>query len=146
LFSDSFFTMQTDVSAPCAIQYAYDTVTHQQKKRADSPIRSDFLFSTMVTEKVVGLGRTFQMPNQPSKGFFTFPSTPLCMLFCMTTKYARSASTDVKKAMHEYKRGKLKSGRSGKRVQSRSQAVAIGLSEARRKGKKVPRKGRQYAA
>jgi hypothetical protein len=42
--------------------------------------------------------------------------------------------------MHQYKRGKLKSGRSGKTVKSRKQAIAIGLSEARRKGKKVPQK------
>jgi hypothetical protein len=42
--------------------------------------------------------------------------------------------------MHEFKRGKLKSGRSGKKVKSRKQAIAIGLSEARRKGKKVPSK------
>jgi hypothetical protein len=42
--------------------------------------------------------------------------------------------------MHEFKRGKLKSGRSGKKVKSRKQAIAIGLSEARRKGKKVPAK------
>jgi|GEM_PF-2217007 len=72
--------------------------------------------------------------------------TPLCNCDRMATRYARSASTDVKKAMHEFKRGKLKSGRSGTRVRSRKQAVAIGLSQARRKGKRVPRKGRQYAA
>jgi hypothetical protein len=42
--------------------------------------------------------------------------------------------------MHEYKRGKLKSGRSGKKVKSRKQAIAIGLSEARREGAKVPKK------
>ena len=44
--------------------------------------------------------------------------------------------------MRKRKRGKLKSGRSGKRVKSRKQAIAIGLSEARQKGKKVPRKGK----
>lgn len=53
-------------------------------------------------------------------------------------KYSRSAGKDVKRAVHEYKRGKLKSGRSGQKVTSREQAVAIGLSEARQKGKKVP--------
>ncbi len=46
----------------------------------------------------------------------------------------------VKKVMHEYKRGKLKSGKSGKKVKSRKQAIAIGLSEARRSGAKVPKK------
>jgi hypothetical protein len=54
-------------------------------------------------------------------------------------RYARSASKDVKGAMHKAKRGTLKSG-SGRKVKSRKQAVAIGLSEARRKGKKVPAK------
>lgn len=57
----------------------------------------------------------------------------------MARKYSRSAQKDVKREMHAYKRGKLKSG-SGKKVKSRKQAIAIGLSEARRKGKKVPKK------
>ena len=55
-------------------------------------------------------------------------------------KYGRKASQKVKKAMHERKRGTLRSGRSGKKVTSRKQAIAIGLSEARRAGGKVPRK------
>jgi hypothetical protein len=54
-------------------------------------------------------------------------------------KTSRSASKDVKRAMHKRKRGTLKSG-SGRKVTSRKQAVAIGLSEARKKGKKVARK------
>ena len=53
-------------------------------------------------------------------------------------KYGRKASQKVRKAMHERKRGTLKSGRSGKKVKSRKQAIAIGLSEARRAGAKVP--------
>lgn len=53
-------------------------------------------------------------------------------------KYSRSASKKVGKAMHEYKRGKLKSGRAGTKVKSRKQAIAIGLSEARKSGAKVP--------
>jgi hypothetical protein len=53
-------------------------------------------------------------------------------------KYGKKAAQKVKKAMHERKRGKLKSGRSGKTVKSRKQAIAIGLSEARREGGKVP--------
>jgi hypothetical protein len=53
-------------------------------------------------------------------------------------KYGRKASQKVRKAMHERKRGTLKSGRSGKKVTSRKQAIAIGLSEARRAGGKVP--------
>jgi hypothetical protein len=55
-------------------------------------------------------------------------------------KYGKKASAKVKRAMHERKRGTLKSGRSGKKVTSRKQAIAIGLSEARRAGGKVPRK------
>jgi hypothetical protein len=55
-------------------------------------------------------------------------------------KYGRKASQKVERAMRERKRGTLRSGRSGKRVTSRKQAIAIGLSEARRSGGKVPRK------
>jgi hypothetical protein len=55
-------------------------------------------------------------------------------------RYGKKAAQKVKKAMHERKRGTLKSGRSGKKVTSRKQAIAIGLSEARRAGGKVPRK------
>ncbi len=55
-------------------------------------------------------------------------------------KYGAGASEQVKTEMHEMKKGKLKSGRSGKKVTSRKQAIAIGLSEARKKGAKVPEK------
>lgn len=55
-------------------------------------------------------------------------------------KYGKKAQSKVKRAMHERKHGTLKSGRSGKKVTSRKQAIAIGLSEARRAGGKVPRK------
>jgi hypothetical protein len=58
----------------------------------------------------------------------------------MASKYGKKASEKVEKAMHERKRGTLKSGRSGKKVTSRKQAIAIGLSEARREGGKVPKK------
>ena len=58
----------------------------------------------------------------------------------MARKYSKSASKDVEGAMRKRKKGTLKSGRSGKTVKSRKQAIAIGLSEARAKGKKVPRK------
>jgi len=58
----------------------------------------------------------------------------------MARKYSKKASKKVKRAMHERKRGTLKSGRSGKKVTSRKQAIAIGLSEARKSGAKVPRK------
>jgi uncharacterized protein DUF6496 len=57
-------------------------------------------------------------------------------------KYGDKASQKVEKAMHERKRGTLRSGRSGKKVTSRKQAIAIGLSEARRAGGKVPSRGR----
>ena len=55
-------------------------------------------------------------------------------------KYGKKAQDKVERAMHERKRGTLKSGRSGKKVTSRKQAIAIGLSEARAAGGKVPRK------
>ena len=58
----------------------------------------------------------------------------------MARKYSKGASKKVERAMHKRKRGTLKSGGSGKKVKSRKQAIAIGLSEARRKGKKVPKK------
>jgi uncharacterized protein DUF6496 len=60
----------------------------------------------------------------------------------MARKYSKGVSKDVERAMKKRKRGTLRSGRSGKKVKSRKQAIAIGLSEARKKGKKVPRKKR----
>jgi hypothetical protein len=55
-------------------------------------------------------------------------------------RYGKAAEAKVKRAMHELKRGSLTSGRSGKKVKSRKQAIAIGLSEARKSGAKVPQK------
>ncbi len=55
-------------------------------------------------------------------------------------KYGKKSQEMVKSAMHRRKHGTLKSGRSGKKVTSRKQAIAIGLSEARKKGAKVPKK------
>lgn len=55
-------------------------------------------------------------------------------------KYGQKAKKEVGKAMHEFKQGTLKSGKSGKKVRDRKQAVAIGLSKARKKGAKVPAK------
>jgi hypothetical protein len=57
-------------------------------------------------------------------------------------KYSQSAGSDVKNEMRRYKRGKAKSGKGGRggKVKSRKQAIAIGLSKARKKGKKVPKK------
>ena len=55
-------------------------------------------------------------------------------------RYGKKAGEKVERAMHEMKRGELKSGRSGKKVTSRKQAIAIGLSEAREAGGKVPSK------
>ncbi len=56
----------------------------------------------------------------------------------MARKYGKKAQKKVGKAMHEFKEGKLKSGKSGKTVKSKKQAIAIGLSEARKEGAKVP--------
>ena len=56
----------------------------------------------------------------------------------MARRYGKKAQSSVKSAMHKRKHGTLKSGRSGRKVKSRKQAIAIGLSEARKKGAKVP--------
>lgn len=61
----------------------------------------------------------------------------------MARKYGRKASQKVRQVMRERKRGTLRMGRSGKKVTSRKQAIAIGLSEARRAGAKVPRRRRR---
>ncbi len=63
-------------------------------------------------------------------------------------KYGKAASKSVKKALHKEKRGQLKSGRSGRKVTNPKQAIAIGLSEAREKGAKVPppKKGKKKSA
>jgi hypothetical protein len=58
----------------------------------------------------------------------------------MMARYGKGAQRSVKRAVHKLKTGSLKSGKSGTRVKSRKQAIAIGLSEARRKGAKVPTK------
>jgi hypothetical protein len=60
----------------------------------------------------------------------------------MARKYSKGASKDIERAMKKRNKGTLRSGRSGKKVKSRKQAIAIGLSEARKKGKKVPKKKR----
>jgi Family of unknown function (DUF6496) len=64
----------------------------------------------------------------------------------MAREYSKKASADVERVMKKRKAGTLKSGRSGKKVKSRKQAIAIGLSEARAKGKKVPKKASKKAA
>ncbi len=61
-------------------------------------------------------------------------------------KYSKKASDKVERAMHEKKAGTLKSGSSGKKVTSRKQAIAIGLSEARAEGAKVPKKAAKKTA
>jgi hypothetical protein len=60
----------------------------------------------------------------------------------MASKYSKASGHKVERVMREMKQGKLKSGRSGKTVKSRKQAIAIGLSEARRAGNKVPKRRR----
>jgi hypothetical protein len=61
-------------------------------------------------------------------------------------RYSKKASADVERAMKKRKAGSLRSGRSGRKVRSRKQAIAIGLSEARREGAKVPKKGAKKVA
>ncbi|WP_076865770.1 DUF6496 domain-containing protein [Bradyrhizobium mercantei] len=64
----------------------------------------------------------------------------------MARKYSRKASSDVERVMKKRKAGTLRSGRSKKKVKSRKQAIAIGLSEARAKGRKVPKKASKKTA
>jgi hypothetical protein len=64
----------------------------------------------------------------------------------MARKYSKAASSDVERVMKKRKAGTLKSGRSKKKVTSRKQAIAIGLSEARAEGKKVPKKAKRKTA
>jgi hypothetical protein len=64
----------------------------------------------------------------------------------MARKYSKKASADVERAMKKRKAGTLKSGRSGRTVRSRKQAIAIGLSEARREGAKVPKQASKKTA
>ncbi len=64
----------------------------------------------------------------------------------MARKYSKKASAKVERAMKKRKAGTLKSGRSGRKVKSRKQAIAIGLSEARAKGAKVPKKAKKKTA
>jgi hypothetical protein len=61
----------------------------------------------------------------------------------MARKYSKSASKDVERVMRKRKKGTLRSGRSKKKVKSRKQTIAIGLAEARRKGKKVPKRSKK---
>jgi hypothetical protein len=64
----------------------------------------------------------------------------------MPRKYGRKSQSEVKRAMHEMKRGKLKSSKSRKKVKSPKQAIAIGLSKARKQGAKVPSRGKRRNA
>jgi hypothetical protein len=64
----------------------------------------------------------------------------------MASRYSKKASEKVEQAMHERKRGTLRSGRSGRKVKSRKQAIAIGLSQARKSGAKVPKRGSRKRA
>lgn len=64
----------------------------------------------------------------------------------MARRYSKKASSDVERTMKKRKAGTLKSGRSGRKVKSRKQAIAIGLSEARAKGKKVPKKAKKKSS
>src|SRR5438552_9074148 len=74
----------------------------------------------------------------------TFPTREDCFVShgrsVMARKYSKKASAKVGRAMKKRKAGTLRSGRSGRKVKSRKQAIAIGLSEARREGRKVPKK------
>jgi len=77
-------------------------------------------------------------PRAANIGLQDMTFVPVFRKEYMMAKYGKTAQRSVKQAMHNLKEGTLKSGKSGTRVKSRQQAIAIGLSEARRKGAKVP--------
>jgi hypothetical protein len=77
---------------------------------------------------------------EPGNRVIVAPPVSIAGGAVMARKYSKGAAKKVKRAMHKRKRGTLKSGRSGKTVTSKKQAIAIGLSEARQEGKKVPKK------
>jgi len=85
--------------------------------------------------------RAFAEPSPSAKIIF-----PQLGEMAMARKYSKKASAKVGRAMKKRKAGTLKSGRSGKKVASRKQAIAIGLSEARAEGKKVPKKAAKKTA
>jgi hypothetical protein len=95
---------------------------------------------------IVTLGNDARgVPSFPRERPEETDDSALALLMAMarrkeTRKYSKGASKKVEKTMHERKHGTLRSGSSGKKVTSRKQAIAIGLSEARRAGKKVPKK------
>ena len=91
-----------------------------------------------VLKAEVGRGRDLAFAGRHDRCFDSASGTDTPEDEAMARKYGRKASEKVERAMHERKRGKLHSGRSGKKVTSRKQAVAIGLSQARREGAKVP--------
>ena len=82
----------------------------------------------------------FNLSKFPLERFLTFSPMEGGERIPMARKYSKKASKTVERALHKEKEGTLKSGRSGKKVTSRKQAIAIGLSEAREKGQKVPPK------
>jgi Family of unknown function (DUF6496) len=86
-------------------------------------------------------GRFLTEPSLPAKIIFPQPGEII-----MARKYSKTASAKVGRAMKKRKAGTLKSGRSGKKVKSRKQAIAIGLSEARAAGAKVPKKAAKKKA
>jgi hypothetical protein len=86
-------------------------------------------------------GRFLTEPSLPAKIIFPQPGEII-----MARKYSKTASAKVGRAMKKRKAGTLKSGRSGKKVRSRKQAIAIGLSEARAAGAKVPKKAAKKKA
>lgn len=119
-----------------------------RKNRADSPALLPFFLQASLLYVCRCNSHRMQTQDQSYRWRVLtplhFPFSPHVHRMCMASKYPAKAQKKVEKAMHEYKRGTLKSGRSGKRVQSRKQAIAIGLSEARRAGADVP-SGRQHS-
>jgi hypothetical protein len=112
-----------------------NSVTDAVKRISPEPKRNDFVDASAgkVSLELPGKNRGDNRAVQRSANCRGISRKGTAM-----AKYGKKAQKSVKSAMHRRKRGTLRSGKSGKKVKSRKQAIAIGLSEARRKGAKVP--------
>ena len=110
-----------------------------RKNSPSEPYVRKLIFYKRMAQEFNNMFKFFIVDAPESRNWLSRTLSPTFKYFIMA-KYSNKASEKVEDTMHEMKRGKLKSGRSGKKVTSRKQAIAIGLSEARKEGAKVPKK------
>ncbi len=124
---------------PAAILRAIDTDSRRRERKsfADDLRRGMALFDRRAMEETVGMATRKKTTRKKSAAKKSTAKKKTAKKKT-TRKYSKKAGSKVKKVMEEYKSGKLRSGRSGKKVTSRKQAIAIGISEARAEGDKVP--------